>query len=173
MNQSKHLIYEYMRNNELELDKIMNDFESYVRTIINNMAKDNLSYEDKEEIISDTFFVVWKNQSKIITSVEAYVAGVARNLVKGKFRKRKVTYDIADYENFIESINLSEEDFQGNDKIEKCISKLKKVDIQIITMFYYDSKSTKEIANELKLSEINVRTRLFRLRNKIRKELKA
>lgn len=173
MNQTKHPIYEYMKNDELELDKIMNDFEPYVRTIVNNMANDNLSYEDKEEILSDTFFVLWKNQSKITTSLEAYVAGITRNLVKEKMRKRKITYDISDYENIISSIDLFQEDFSKNDKIENCISKLKEVDIQIFTMFYYNSKSIKEIASELNISEINVRTRLFRIRNKIRKELKA
>lgn len=173
MNQTKHLIYEYMNNNELELDRIMNDFEAYVRTIINNMANDKLSYEDKEEILSDTFFILWKKQSKIATSIEAYVAGITRNLVKEKMRKRKITYDIAAYENSIGDVELFQEDFVENAKIEKCISKLKKVDIQIFTMFYYNSKSTKEIARKLNISEINVRTRLFRIRNKIRKELKA
>ncbi len=88
-------------------------------------------------------------------------------------RKRKITYDISDYENIINCIDLFQEDSSKNDKIEKCISKLKEVDIQIFTMFYYNSKSTKEIAIELSISEINVRTRLFRIRNKIRKELKA
>ena len=173
MNKSKHLIYEYIKNDELDIEKIMNDFEPYVRTIINNMANDNLTYEDKEEILSDTFFVLWKNQDKVNTTLEAYVAGITRNLVKEKMRKRKVTYDISEYENFISSIELSQVDFSDNNKIEKCISKLKKVDIQIITMFYYYSKSTKEIAKELNFSEINVRTRLFRARNKIRKELKS
>lgn len=173
MNQTKHLIYEYMKNDELNLDKIMNDFEPYVRTIVNNMANEKLSYEDKEEILSDTFFILWKNQSKVITTIEAYVAGVTRNLVKEKLRKRKITCDIADYENILSSIEVFQDDSLKNDKIEKCISKLKKVDIQIITMFYYYSKSTKEIAKELNFSEINVRTRLFRIRNKIRKELKA
>ncbi len=173
MNQTKHLIYEYMKNDELNLDKIMNDFEPYVRAIVNNMANEKLSYEDKEEILSDTFFILWKNQSKVITTIEAYVAGVTRNLVKEKLRKRKITCDIADYENILSSIEVFQDDSLKNDKIEKCISKLKKVDIQIITMFYYYSKSTKEIAKELNFSEINVRTRLFRIRNKIRKELKA
>lgn len=173
MNQTKHLIYEYIENDELNLDKIMYDFEPYVRTIINNMANDKLSYEDKEEILSDTFFVLWKNQTKVESSLEAYVAGITRNLVKEKMRKRKITYDISDYENIISSIEVFQDDFSNNDKVEKCINKLKKVDIQIITKFYYYSKSTKDIAKELNLSEINVRTRLFRVRNKIRKELNA
>lgn len=73
MSQTKHLIYEYQKNNELELDRIMNDFEPYIRTIINNMAMNTLNYEDKEEILSDAFFILWKNQYKIQTSVESYI----------------------------------------------------------------------------------------------------
>lgn len=173
MNQTKHLIYEYMQNNELNLDKIMCDFEPYVRTIISNMVSDKLSYEDKEEILSDTFFVLWKNQDKVETYLEAYVAGITRNLVKEKMRKRKLTFDISEYENLVSDMEVVEDNFCNNEKLEKYISNLKKVDVQIITMFYYYSKSVKEIAKELNISEINVRTRLYRIRNKIRKELKA
>ena len=173
MNQEKHLIYEYIKNNELELDRIMNDFEAYVRTIINNMANDNLSYEDKEEILSDTFFILWKNKLKIKTSVEAYVAGITRILVKEKFRKRKITYDITEYENIASNLEIIQEDIFENNLIENLVNGLKEVDIQIITMFYYYSNTTKEIAKELNLSEINVRSRLFRIRNKIRKELNS
>ena len=164
MNQIKHTIYEYMNNNKLELDKVMDDFEAYIRKIINNMVNDKLSYEDKEEILSDTFFILWKNQMKVTTSLEAYMAGITRNLVKEKLRKRKIVYDISDYENLISTGTGVEfqDDFQ-----------LKKIDIQIITMFYYYSKSTNEIAIDLNLSESNVRTKLNRIRNKIRKELKA
>lgn len=173
MNQTKHLVCEYMKNDELELDRIMDDFEPYIRTIIQNMANDNLSYEDKEEILSDTFFILWKNQIKIKTSLEAYVAGITRILVKEKLRKRKVTYDIAEYENTIGNMEIMQEDVLENELISSLIKGLKKVDIKIITMFYYYSKTTKEIAKELNLSEINVRSRLFRIRNKLRKKLNS
>jgi len=175
VNQIKHTIYEYMNNNKLELDKVMDDFEAYIRKIINNMVNDKLSYEDKEEILSDTFFILWKNQMKVTTSLEAYMAGITRNLVKEKLRKRKIVYDISDYENLISTGTGVEfqDDFLLDDRLNKCINKLKKIDIQIITMFYYYSKSTNEIAIDLNLSESNVRTKLNRIRNKIRKELKA
>ena len=173
MNQSKHLIYEYIKDDELELDKLMDDFEAYVRTIIKNMSNDNLSYEDKEEILSDTFFILWKNKEKINTSVEAYIAGITRILVKEKLRKRKITYDISEYENIISDFGKVEEDILENEIISKSINGLKKKDIEILMMFYYHSKTTKEIAEELNLSEINVRSRLFRIRNKIRKELNS
>ena len=66
-----------------------------------------------------------------------------------------------------------QEDILENELIGSLIKGLKKVDIKIITMFYYYSKTTKEIAKELNLSEINVRSRLFRIRNKLRKELNS
>ncbi len=39
MNQIKHTIYEYMNNNKLELDKVMDDFEAYIRKIIKQMPQ--------------------------------------------------------------------------------------------------------------------------------------
>ena len=43
-------IKDYIENNELKLEKIINDYSNYAITIINNMVKDNLNKEDKEEI---------------------------------------------------------------------------------------------------------------------------
>ena len=48
---------------------------------------------------------------------------------------------------------------------------LKEIDIQILTLFYYEQRSTREISKMLDISEMNVRTKLYRLRNKIRKEM--
>ena len=52
---------DYIINKNLNLDKIVDDYTPYVRTIVQNMVSNNLSEEDKEEIIIDTFFVLWKS----------------------------------------------------------------------------------------------------------------
>ena len=90
-------------------------------------------------------------------------------------RKKKVTYDISEYENIIEfsNINLFESEREEIEKIEKHLTSLSKLDFEIITMFYYSSKSIKDIAKELNLTEINVKTRLFRIRKRIKKELEV
>ena len=61
-------IEEYVVNDKLDLDKIVDDYTPYVRKIINNIVNINLNQEDKEEIILDTFFILWKkyNEKKII-----------------------------------------------------------------------------------------------------------
>lgn len=170
MNTSKQ-IKDYIHNKELDLDRIIDDFSPYIRTIIANMVKNNLSYEDKEEIVSDVFFVLWKNKEENIISLNAYIAGITRNLVREKLKKIKITYNISDYENILEDSNI---DIYSDERenINICLKKLKSIDQKIFNMFYYCSNSIKEIANELKISEFNVSTRLYRIRKRIKKELK-
>lgn len=57
MNEKKK-ISEYYRNNELNLEIVIDEYSGYVYKIIENMAIQYLSKEDIEEIISDTFVVL-------------------------------------------------------------------------------------------------------------------
>lgn len=52
MNNCKEIKH-YIKNNELDLEKIINEYSSYTATIIDNMAKNNLNDEDKEQKISE------------------------------------------------------------------------------------------------------------------------
>ena len=56
-------------------------------------------------------------------------------------------------------------------ELYKKLNNLKEIDIKIINMFYYSAKPIKDIAKELKISEVNVKTRLHRVRKKIKQEL--
>lgn len=167
MNSTKQ-INDYILNNELDLDRIVEDFTSYIQTIIYNMVGNNLSNEDKEEILSDTFFILWKNKDKNILSLDAYIAGITRNLIREKLRKRMISFDILNYENTISyiDVNMYSDKRYEIEEIRECVNTLSDVEYKILTMFYYSSKSTKDIAKELKLSEINVRTKLHRIRKK-------
>lgn len=174
--ENKNELENYVINEKIDLDKIVDDYTSYLRTIIQNMVNNNLSEEDKEEIILDTFFILWKRykENYSIKSLSSYMAGIARNLAKEKLRTLKYTIDIEQFDNSIEFSKLDtylqerEEIVELQDKIKN----LKKVDIQIINMFYYGDKSIKDIARELNISEVNTKTRLHRIRKKIKQELK-
>lgn len=164
----------YNNNQKFDLDRIIDNYTPYVKKVINNMANNNLSYEDKEEILTDTFFILWKNRDCDITYLEAYLAGIARNLVKEKFKKINITYDIDDYENIFkvyDDIEIFSEKREKLSQLKIGYKALNETEFQIITMFYYSSKSVKDIAKELKLSETNVKTKLFRIRKKLKKYL--
>ena len=174
MNEYKEIKY-YMKNNELDLEKIINEYSSYTATIIDNMARNNLNDEDKEEIVSEVFFILWKNKNKLNINkyLSSYIAGITRNIVKEYLRKIKNNLDISDYENTLYSydrINFFDNNIEDIRKIEKTLENMKEIDKKIFIDFYYSSKSIKDIAKVQKISEFSVKQRLYRIRNKIRKE---
>ena len=167
-------IEKYYKNNEIDIDQIIEDFTPYITTIINKGTTNKLSFEDKEEIYSDTFFILWKNRNRlnINVSLNSYLAGITKNLIKEKYRKLKIVYDISDFENdVLNSVNMYENDRELIWDIEQKIKGLKDIDIKIVNLFYYSSVSIKDIAKKLNISELNVKTRLHRIRKKIKKEL--
>lgn len=164
----------YYKNNEIDMDEIIEDFTPYITTIINNGTDNIIPFEDKEEIFSDTFFILWKNRNRlnIKVSLNSYLAGITRNLIKEKYRKLQVSYNITDFENdTFDSINMCEKDRELIWDVEQKIKGLKCIDIEIVNLFYYSGISIKDIANRLNISELNVKTRLCRIRKKIKKEL--
>lgn len=174
MNSCKEIKY-YIKNNELDLEKIINEYSSYTATIIDNMARNSLNDEDKEEIVSEVFFILWKNKNKLNVNkyLSSYIAGITRNVVKEYLRKVKINFNISDYENSLynyDKIDLLDDNIEEISKIEEKLKNMKKIDKTIFLDFYYSFKSIKDIAKEQKISEFSVKQRLYRIRNKIRKE---
>ncbi len=174
MNSCKEIKY-YIKNNELDLEKIINEYSSYTATIIDNMARNSLNDEDKEEIVSEVFFILWKNKNKLNVNkyLSSYIAGITRNVVKEYLRKVKINLNISDYENSLynyDKIDLLDDNVEEISKIEEKLKNMKKIDKTIFLDFYYSFKSIKDIAKEQKISEFSVKQRLYRISNKIRKE---
>ena len=170
----KNKIEKYKSNQKLDLQKVIDEYSSYVRTIINNMASEYLSKEDVEEIVSDTFFILWKNRNSEIKYLDSYIAGIAKNLIKEKFKKCNITYNIEDYENnigYFDELEMFSEEREKINNLEIGYKALNEMELKLISLFYYSSKSIKEIAKELKMSETNVKTKLFRIRKKLKKFL--
>ena len=162
------------RKNNINLDEIVDEFTPYVKKVIDNMAGKNLSYEDKEEILTDTFFILWKNRNSKINYLDSYIAGIAKNLVKEKFKKCNITYNIEDYENnikFFDELDMFSEEREKLNNLEIGYKALSEIELKLISMFYYSAKTVKEIAKELEMSETNVKTKLFRIRRKLKKYL--
>lgn len=172
----KSKIEKYKNNQELDLQRIIDEYSSYVRTIIKNMAREYLSKEDIEEIVSDTFFILWKNTDKLENDkiISSYIAGITRNLVKEKSRVINMNFDISDYENIIQDnikVDMICEQREKINILEKTIKQLKEDDILIFNLYYYSSMKITEIAKALNITDFNVKMRLHRIRKKIKKEL--
>ena len=172
----KKKIKEYYKNNELNLEMIIDEYSGYIFKIIENMSIQYLSQEDIEEIISDTFVVLWKNRDKLdkTKDLSPYIAGITKNLVREKTRVINIHNDISDYENIIQDffkIDMLCEQREKIAIIDKAVKNMKKIDIEIFELYYYSSMKYNEISNILNISEFTIKSKLFRIRKKIRKEL--
>ena len=172
------IIKNYIKNNELCLEEIVNDYTNYVSKIIDNYSRYSISEDDKEEIVSDVFFILWKNTNRLDNSkkLSSYLAGITKNLLKEYFRKNKTKYEnIDDYENILNDesndISIIDDNYEKILMIESKIKKMKQIDKDIFIEFYYYSKPIKDIAKVHKISEFSVKQRLYRIRNKIKKEV--
>ena len=159
----------------LDLEKIIDEYSGYIYTIIQNMSANIFNQEDIEEIISDTFFILWKNQNKIDKekSLSSYIAGIARNLVKEKLRKTNNNI-INDLECDFFDIQMIDLEYENREKIEiikNTMEKMKEQDKDIFKLYYYGNRKINEISKILKITEFNVKSRLHRIRKKLKNEL--
>ena len=149
----------------------------YVYIIIRN-SKSTFSNEDIEEIASDVFLTIWKNKEKLDINKEIapYIAGITRNLILKKKSKIKDNIeDIEGLQNYLyEEIDVTHNQIEQNEKINilnNQLIKMKEEDKNIFTYYYYKSKKIKEISIIMGISEIKVKSRLSRIRKKLKKEL--
>lgn len=173
----KELICMYIDNGKINIDKVADDFSPYLWKIITNSGINDIN--DIKDIISDTYLVLWNNQDNLDLNRELapYLIGVVRIIIKRYFSNisnKVIENNIEDYENFIQEfddfeVNLEKKEL--NSYILKILDTLKKEDKNIFIDFYYGEKRIKEISEKYKVSESKVKTKLHRLRNKIRKEL--
>ena len=169
-------IKNYKNQNQLDLEKIIDEYSGYVYTIIQNMNLALLLQEDIEEIVSDTFFILWKNTDKLDNEkiLSSYIAGIVRNLVREKIRKLQYPVDISDYENEISedfSIDMIYEERETMQKIEKSLKQMKNEDFMIFKLYYYSGRKIREIAKIMNISEFSVKSKLHRMRKKLKKDL--
>lgn len=172
----KEILSDYLLNGKINIDKLLDDFYGYVYITVKNGVSIYLTDEDIEEIISDVFIAVWKNSRMLsnTTNIKAYLSGTAKNIIRNKYRKNEINFSISDYEEKIIDNNNLENIVENKEKdllIKKCLKTLKEEEYKIFIMFYYEGKSTKEIAKELNCTIGKIKVILHRVRKKIKKFL--
>lgn len=170
------ILNNYLINGILDIDRILDDFYNYVYIIVKNGVSVSITDEDIEEIISDVFVAIWKNSSNLLKTIEIkpYLAGIAKNVIRNKYRNTELNFSISDYEeNLIDICNIEKiaEENEQNKVVLDTLKAVKPKEYEIFILFYYESKSIKEIAKLLNLSTSNVKTILHRIRKIIKRNL--
>lgn len=169
------ILEDYVENEQLNIEQVIKDYSGYVYTTIINISE-NLSDEDIEEILSDVFFIFWKKKDtlKKDDKISFYLVGIAKNLIKEKYRKQKGNLNIDDFENNISTNDDIYEYYEEKcriEQIQKIVNNLDDIDKAIFRMFYYNNQKSKEISRKLKMNEITIRSRLHRIRKQIKENI--
>ncbi len=164
------ILKDYLKNGKVDIDKIIDDFYSYIYIIVKNGVSIAITDEDIEEIISDVFVAIWKNSSNLLKTIEIkpYLTGTAKNVIRNKYRNTELNFSILDYEeNLVDTCNIEKiaEENEQNKVLLDTLKAVKPEEYKVFIMFYYESKSIKEIAKVLNLSTILHRVRKIIKRN--------
>lgn len=176
MNQIK----EYMVNKELDMERIIKEYSGYLLKVVSNLCGGCLPQEDIDEILFDVFSILWENRKKLELEkdIKPYMASIAHHVAKRRMTKQHHFYVETDWEESeiqderMEDLADMLDHRMQLQEIENILEDFEQEDYQIFTYFYYDSLRTKEIAEKLGISNMKVKTRLHRMRKKMKQKLK-
>jgi RNA polymerase sigma-70 factor (ECF subfamily) len=130
----------------------------------------NYNHQDAEDVTSETFMKAYINLASFNQQMKfsSWLYRIAHNEAVNLIKKKSKSFSV-DLDNFQ---HLSEEiDFEKprKDDLEKILAKLKIDDRNILTLFYLEERSLREISDILKITENNVAVKLKRARDKAKK----
>ena len=132
--------------------------------------------EEAEEVSQDTFIKAfqslssYRGESKFSTWLYsiAYRKALDRIRKNNKINTSELIEEITEsnFESIENALHYIQEQ-ERNEIIKKCILQLKEQEAAIITFYYYEDLTVKEIAKITQLTEDNIKVKLHRSRKKL------
>ncbi len=148
-------------------------YQALVYTVVYRMLKNK---EQAEEVAQDSFIKAYESLSKYRGDAKfstwLYTIAYRKSLDAIKANKRMITSEFIDTINDdkIEHINDALNHLQSKERkkmISDSIMKLPEDEAAIITLYYFEEKSVKEIVEIIGLTVDNVKIKLYRSRKKL------
>ena len=158
-----------MNNNiNFNINIIIDEYSNYVFKIVDNIIRTSLPYQDKEEVVSDTFYLLWKNQNNINKNLKSYLGMIAKNCSYNKLRQAKIDFE---YKDFLANNNeLSNQNFNTDYifDIRQKLAKLSTEEQMIFNLYYVEGYKIKEISAKSNMKVSLVKVKLYRIRKKLK-----
>jgi RNA polymerase sigma-70 factor (ECF subfamily) len=165
----KELIKSVQSGNVRAFSELVNSHKNMVYSLVLKMVK---STEDAEEVAQDSFVKAFKaiKQFKGESKFSTWLYKIAYFTAINYLRKNKMLIHEIDMSTFeandkgaIDKLNESDQ----KECIQKAMSFLKPIEQTLITMFYLDEFSAKEIEVITGLTNSNIKVSLLRIRKKL------
>ena len=172
-NTDQLLIDRTLQGDTRAFSSLVEKYQGYVFTIVLRMVKVR---EEAEEVSQDTFIKAFESLSGFRgeSKFSSWLYSIAYRKALDRIRKNK-RYQASE---LLEEITESDEgvfknalqqleDKERKEKIQQCIMQLPEVDAALITLYYFEEQSVKEMVAITKLSEENIKVKLHRSRKKL------
>ena len=170
----KVYIDEVLAGNTQAFEKIVHEYQSMVFSICLNVLKQRFL---AEEAAQDVFVKVYKklNSFEQRSSFKTWIYRIAFRTAIDHQRKRKLLTTSIDQDDrplqLADGSQTSQDQMEQQDRkasLEQALKMLDSEDSVLVSLYYYEDKNIKEVAEALSLSESNVKIKLFRARKKLR-----
>ena len=172
-NTDPYLIDLTLKGDTKAFGELVERYQAFVYTIVIRIVKVR---EEAEEVAQDTFIKAFQSLSSYRgeSKFSSWLYSIAYRKALDALRKNKKNSslelieeitegDCSVIENALSYIECQER----SEVIKKCILELPEKEAAIITLFYFEEQSIKEIAKITQLTEDNIKVKLYRSRKKL------
>lgn len=178
-NTDQSLIRETLAGNTQAFGKLVLAYQDFIFTVAMRVVKVR---EEAEEVTQDTFIKAYESLGTYRgdSKFSSWLYSIAYRKALDRVRKQKRNKELELIEEITERQLDEVENALGfleaqerRQMINNCILKLPEQDAALITFYYFEEMSVKEIAKITELSEDNIKIKLFRSRKKLFNMLQA
>jgi len=172
-NTDHYLIEETLKGNTQAFSELVERYQDFVFTLALRIIRNR---EEAEEVAQDSFIKAYEALSgyRGESKFSSWLYSIVYRKALDRIRKNKRTRTI----DMVEEITEGEfdgienalgymETHERNERIQQGIDALPELEATIITLFYFEDFSIREISDVVKLSEDNVKIKLYRSRQKL------
>ncbi len=172
-NTDPYLIEQTLKGDTKAFGELVERYQAFVYTIVIRIVKVR---EEAEEVAQDSFIKAFQSLSSYRgeSKFSSWLYSIAYRKALDALRKNKKNNSLELIEEItegdcsvIENALTYIEDKERSEVIKKCILELPEKEAAIITLFYFEEQSIKEIAKITELTEDNVKVKLYRSRKKL------
>ncbi|MBZ0327847.1 MAG: RNA polymerase sigma factor [Altibacter sp.] len=172
-NTDQYYIDKTMQGDTQAFGVLVERYQDFIFTVVLRMLKIR---EEAEEVAQDAFIKAFESLSSFRgeSKFSSWLYSIAYRKALDRLRKNKkyVATELIEEitEGNLESIENALgylEDQERKQIIQECITQLPKAEAAIITFYYFEDQSVKEVAAITGLSEDNIKIKLYRSRKKL------
>lgn len=169
----QYYIQEVLKGNDNQFEYLVNNYKDLIFTLCLRITKDHYI---AEEAAQDTFMKAYKSLAKFNgeSKFSSWLYRIAYNtsLDKIKTQKRRIsTETLEEYHEDYSSEHSNSVDILEQEELKTLMqASLKKInedDAFILTLYYYEELSMREIAEIISATENSVKVKIFRSRKKL------